>query len=395
VLLHQVRRVRAALDQGVLDDPDLTSDLTPTVQVRRLAGEDIDYVRDEPDASPGGHGGQTILSPAQAAGHEDDTDTSVIGTRAAARKAPPARGGGRPAGQPRRSRRGPLLLLVVLLLAVAAGVGGWWFGAGRFTSTPGVVNLSARAAETEVESAGLTFRVDGRAYSETVPAGSVVSTEPAGGENVVRHGTVAAVLSRGPERHDVPRLTGLTLDRAQAALASERLEFGDATYAYSPTVAEGDVLRSDPAPGTSLRRGAVVDLTVSKGPAPVKVPDVVGEDADSATAALKRLKFTVDASLENSDTVDKGDVVSQSPRTGKLPRGAEVRLVVSKGPVLVEVPEVRRMTPDAAAAALRSAGFEVATVKVEYYIGIGLVVKQSPGAGEKAPKGSTITIYIV
>jgi serine/threonine-protein kinase len=69
--------------------------------------------------------------------------------------------------------------------------------------------------------------------------------------------------------------------------------------------------------------------------------------------------------------------------------------VVSKGPVLVEVPEVRRMTPDAAAAELRSAGFEVATVKVEYYIGIGLVVKQGPGGGEKAPKGSTITIYIV
>ena len=269
----------------------------------------------------------------------------------------------------------------MLLLAAAAGVGGWWFGAGRFTSTPGVVNLSARAAEAEVESAGLTFRVDGRAYSETVPAGSVVSTEPAGGEHV--------------ERHDGPRLTGLTLDRAQAALAAERLEFGDATYAYSPTVAEGDVLRSDPAPGTSLRRGAVVDLTVSKGPAPVKVPDVVGEAAEGATAALKRLKFTVDASLENSDTVDKGDVVSQSPRTGKLPRGAEVRLVVSKGPVLVEVPEVRRMTPDAAAAELRSAGFEVATVKVEYYIGIGLVVKQSPGAGGKAPKGSTITIYVV
>jgi eukaryotic-like serine/threonine-protein kinase len=401
VLLHQVRRVRAALDQGVLDDPDLTADLAPTVQVQRPGGdpEYIDYVRDEPDAPDGGPGVQTILSPAQAAGHEDDTDTSVIGSRAAPGPVPQARDDGdRRAGQPRRprrSRRGPLLLLVVLLLAVAAGVGGWWFGAGRFTSTPGVVNLSARAAETEVESAGLTFRVDGRAYSETVPAGSVVSTEPAGGEDVVRHGTVAAVLSRGPERHDVPRVAGLTLDRAQAALASERLEFGDAAYAYSPTVAEGDVLRSDPAPGTSLRRGAVVDLTVSKGPAPVKVPDVVGEDADSATAALEKLRFTVDASLENSDTVDRGDVVSQSPRTGKLPRGAEVRLVVSKGPVLVEVPEVRRMTPDAAAAELRSAGFEVATVKVEYYIGIGLVVKQGPGGGEKAPKGSTITIYIV
>jgi serine/threonine protein kinase len=51
VLLHQVRRVRAALDHGVADDPELTADLRPVVPARHE--DDIDYVRDEPaEAGP-------------------------------------------------------------------------------------------------------------------------------------------------------------------------------------------------------------------------------------------------------------------------------------------------------------------------------------------------------
>src|SRR3954453_5194823 len=45
VLLHQVRRVRAALDHGVVEDPELTADLAPTVPVARDTRDDIDYVR--------------------------------------------------------------------------------------------------------------------------------------------------------------------------------------------------------------------------------------------------------------------------------------------------------------------------------------------------------------
>ena len=98
---------------------------------------------------------------------------------------------------------------------------------------------------------------------------------------------------------------------------------------------------------------------------------------------------------ENSDTVDEGEVISQRPASGKVRRGDAVRLVVSKGPVLVEVPEVRRMTAANATAALGSAGFHVRTERLGVYIGLGLVVKETPGPGERAPKGSTITIYVV
>jgi serine/threonine-protein kinase len=289
-----------------------------------------------------------------------------------------------------------MLLVFVLLLAVAAGSGGWWFGAGRYVNTPGVIDMTAARAAAKVEAAGLHFRVGGRAYSETVAPGYVVSTDPRGGENVVRDGTVTAVLSRGPERHEVPTLRGMDLDAAQEALQQQGLAFGDATYKYSEKVANGDVLSSDPKPTTELKRGAAVDLVVSRGPKPIDVPDVTGKNADAATRQLRQLGLQVDRDREeNSETVAKGDVISQDPRTGRLFKGDKVSLVVSKGPVLVPVPKVEGMGTEAAKQALAAAGFQVQTEKTQYYVGLEYVVNQSPRAGKKARQGSTVTIYIV
>jgi serine/threonine-protein kinase len=392
VLLHQVRRVRAALAEGMTDDPELTDDLSPTMPVQR-PGDDADGWEHElvPDDLA------TVLTPAQAATGARTDDTSVVGSRPGTPRSsgatPP---GTRPSGRrPRRSRRGPVLLLVVLLLAVAAAGGAWWLGSGRYTTTPGVLNLPAASAERKVESRGLHFDVAGRSWSETVPAGSVVRTTPSGGERVARDGTVRAFLSRGPERHAVPALAGKSLDDARAALRADRLSVGNALYRWSDKVAKGLVLRPDPATGTSLRRGAAVDLLVSSGPKPIKVRDYTGKDAARATKALQKVHFEVTTTQENSDSVDKGDVISQSPDSGTLTRGDEVKLVVSKGPVLVTVPDVRRMSAGEATSTLEDAGFSVQSQRTDVYIGLGLVVKQSPGDGDRVPRGSTITIYVV
>lgn len=401
VLLRQVRRVRAALEEGVVDDPELTADLTPSVPMQRV-GDDIDYVREDLDDAP------VVLTPAEATHRGSGgrvEDTSVIAARSGSASSPgsppgptgpaPAATASRPEPRPRRSKRGPLLLVLVLLLTAGAGVGAWWFGAGRYTTTPGVIKLSPRAAEAKLGAAGLGFEITGKAYSETVRAGLVVGTEPSGGEHVTRGGTVSLILSQGPERHRVPRLANLTLDRAQATLQDARLGFGDATYVFSERIARGVVVRSEPTPGTSLRRDAAVDLVVSKGPHPVKVPDFTGKDAEEATKALRKLRLRIEASEVNSDTVAKGDVVAQNPNRGRLFRGDTVELVVSKGPVLVDVPRVIGSGADAAESALEAAGFSVQIQRVEYYIALGVVVKQSPGSGERAPRGSTITIYVV
>ena len=405
VLLHQVRRVRAALDHGVTDDPELTADLAPSTGAP-APDDDIDYVREDaptivaPAAAAAVVGHRGSNAPAASDHHEH---TSVIGAGLPGdRPSRPARPGG-PAGRndasrpapPRRSRRGPLLLALVLVLATVAGLVGWHYGVGRYTATPGVINLSQAQAREKVQAAGLSFEVGDRAYSETVTAGSVISTDPGAGEDILEDGTVSAVVSLGPERYAVPTLRGMRVDEAQEAVAEANLVFGDVTQKFNEKVAEGVVLSSDPATGTELKRDAVVDVLVSRGPRPVKVPDFTGKSADEAEKALVDLGFQVAITRENDDTVPEGDVIAQSPDRGTLFRGETVELTASKGPVMVEVPKVQGVGVAEATARMEAAGFEVRTERSDVYVGLEFVVKSDPPQGSMAPEGSTVTLFLV
>ncbi|SDR69972.1 serine/threonine protein kinase [Nocardioides scoriae] len=438
VLLQQVRRVRLAVEDGVTEDAELTADLLPRSYAGRGSSPTEDLDASTTDELP------EILEPAElvgiaelvgagsAAGAVDDrehTRTSweplgghapgpardeagvydqerdtVVATGPAAPLLPPRQrhpvDGGRPdlppsRTTPTRSRRGPVALLLVLVLAVAAAAGGWWFGIARYTDAPAVLGLSRAAADARLDDAGLSLRIADRVYSETVPRGMVVSTDPEPGGRVRKEGTVGATLSLGPERHDVPGLRGSTLDAAQQQLLDAKLGYGDAVERYSDDVPEGQVIASDPVAGTALRRDAAVDLVVSRGPRPIKVVDWTGKDADTAEKSLTSKGFEVTRTEENDDTVAAGDVIRQSPDSGTLVKGDEVALVVSEGPVMVQVPDVVGAGVDAAQATLERAGFEVEVQRASLYIGVQYVVSTDPGAGSSAPRGSTIVISIV
>jgi beta-lactam-binding protein with PASTA domain len=94
--------------------------------------------------------------------------------------------------------------------------------------------------------------------------------------------------------------------------------------------------------------------------------------------------------------VPEGHVISQSPSTGTLYRGDSVRLVVSKGPELVEVPGgLVASGVDSATAKLEALGFKVEVRKNDHYIGVGYVYSVDPGSGTMVPKGSTVTLSIL
>ncbi len=389
VLLHQVHRVSHALSEGVIDDADLTADLTPL----RLQAEAVEAPSPDDTASDPFDSREFAAFMAPSVVEQTTQLQMPPASPEPPRRTPPPP----PGRRPRRSRRGLVLLLVALLLASAAGVGAWWFGSGRYTTTPGVIGLSKNAAEQKLDAAGLDTEWGDEAYSETVPAGKVVRTDPDAGSRVVSGGTVTVVLSLGKERYDVPKLMGMSVDEAQDALTGTNLGYGQSVGHWSDTAPEGTVLGSDPKAGTTLRPDTAVDLIVSKGPQPVKVKGWVGKDADEAQAWFSDhgLESKVSSS-EYSDTVADGDVISQDPRGGTtLHRGDEVSLVVSKGPELVEVPSVRGSGVESATQQLEDLGFKVRTTEAAGSFGLGLVWSMDPDAGERVPKGTTITLSLI
>ncbi|MFC4786642.1 Stk1 family PASTA domain-containing Ser/Thr kinase [Nocardioides sp. MAHUQ-72] len=403
VLLHQVRRVAHALADGVQDDPELTADLAPALT--RPAGDDtvaVQVPRGRHDTAPDPFDGAelaALFAPAAAAAGQDAAErTSLIPRSDQRPPSPPTRapGGGAPR-RPRRSRRGPMLLVLLLLLVAAAGAGAWWFGWARYTSTPGVIGLTKSAAVDKLRAAGLDAEMGDKAYSETVPAGRVIDTDPDAGSRVLDGGTVTVVVSLGKERYDVPRTKGMSEDEGQDAILGAHLSYGRTIERWSETVPDGTVLGTDPKAGTTLRPDTAVSLIVSKGPRPITVRDWTGKDADRAEQALRGKGLEVDrGSGEYSDTVPEGHVISQTPTSGTLHRGDTVTLVVSKGPELVEVPGgLVASGVEAATAKLEALGFKVEVKENDHYIGVGYVYSVDPGSGSMIPKGSTVTLSIL
>ncbi|MFL6170981.1 MAG: PASTA domain-containing protein, partial [Ornithinibacter sp.] len=294
--------------------------------------------------------------------------------------------------EPRRRRR---WWPAVAASALVAALTGWFFllGPGATATVPSVQGRTQSEAVSAVHQAALDATVS-QAFSETVPAGVVVSADPRPGNTMRRGAAVALVVSKGPERYAVPPVVGMTLAEARARIKAVNLAVGKVSKAYDEKVPEGQVVTAKPRPGASLKKSTAVALTVSRGRHPIDVPDLTGKDGIRAARQLSGLGLQVDATQQqNSDTVAKGAVISQSPRDGTAFRGDTVTLVVSKGPVLVPVPDVVGQQLQQARATLQAAGFKV-TVEKAFGGFFGTVRFQDPAGGE-APKGSTVTVTIV
>lgn len=294
---------------------------------------------------------------------------------------------------PRRRR----LLLPVLLLLLALGAGaGWWFllGPGATTVVPKVATLQLTDAQAALAANHLVGSVT-EVFDETVPKGQVISSAPAAGASLHRGDTVALTTSKGQERYAAPALVKTKAADAKAVLAGVNLALGTSTPAYDETIPEGSIVSQDPPAGTAMKRGAPVSIVVSKGREPIPIADWRGKPMADAVAALTKagLKVT-QGTPANSDTVAKGNVLEQSPVKGTLFKGDTVTLVESKGPVLVQVPNVVSMQRTKAVKALEALGFRV---NVENLFGgfFGTVRFQDPAGGSMAPKGSTVTIRVV
>ncbi len=292
----------------------------------------------------------------------------------------------------KKKRFVPLLLILALLV----GGAGWYQFSGSYEPVPQVIGLSTEEATQILSAIELGAEIV-EEFSEDVPKGNVISTDPISGEDVRRGNSVILIVSKGKERYVIPSdLAGKDPAAATAELEALTLVVEGTKEVYDEVIPVGKVVGTDPAGGTSVKRETQVTIQVSKGPAPVEVPAIIGELLDDAKIALAELGLEAQVSEEKFDDSVAGTILLTDPIPGTIvPKGTVVKVVVSKGPVLIEVPNVVGMDLDKATAALEAAGFEV---KVKNKLSVAIldrVYSQNPAAGTLAPKGSVITVEIV
>ena len=257
-------------------------------------------------------------------------------------------------------RRLPTLLASLVLFAVVGGLVGviLWSRRPEMRTVPRVEQMTLESATQAIEAERLAVATDAAVYDEKLPVGQVVSQDPRPPLRLKKGATVTLTLSKGPEPVTVPSLEGLTLDQATAVLRAANLsQSSPSRVEPSETVPEGNVISWTPR--DAQPPGTVITLVVSSGPPTVVLPKVNGLSPDDARAALPpKLDVTVVGVF--ADNTPKGLVVGTNPKSGtEVAADAPVKLLVSRGPASVVVPNVINMSPAEAAAALRSAGLKI------------------------------------
>jgi len=196
-------------------------------------------------------------------------------------------------------------------------------------------------------------------------------------------------------RVDVPSLAGQTKAAAEKSLRAAGFVV-TSELENSATVKAGLVIRTNPAGGSSARKGSTVQMIVSAGPVTVTVPDVTNLKYETAQSRLVELGLRVERKDAFHPTVRRGYVISQDKQQDVLVNaGTTITLTVSKGVERVTVPDVKGKTQEQATQILTAAGFTVKPQLVDNAtVPAGQVISQTPGAATKADKGSEVKIVV-
>ena len=283
----------------------------------------------------------------------------------------------------------PLIVAGVAALLLACGAGGWawWYyqGPGSYWTMPQPDGMSCSDSvacpitgvkwsdyESLLKVSDIEYEVS-EEYSDSVAEGNIISTDPA---NVGDRGSkrrsqkVKVVVSKGVRQATVP---SDILDATSAsgkdpinALKKAGFDNVEQTAAsddtYSIEVPQGALLSLSVDPGATLPHNTTITVTVSQGPKPVTMPDIVGKTKGEAQQAMNNLKLTANWTESFDDKIPQGQVISASVNSGDtLHWGDSVDVVVSKGPETITLPNYVGQKASDTKAALEKLGF---TVKV-------------------------------
>jgi len=297
----------------------------------------------------------------------------------------------------KRNLRPLFITLGVILAAVLTGLAIASLSFNRFAQVkvPDVTGLSYQQAAATLLKKGLKVKKE-EEYSDKVKAGFVISQNPSAAAEVKKGATVYLTVSKGSELVKVPNLIGQSLSQANLTLDRLKLNVRNISRDYSDTIAEDLIILQRPVAGAKVKKGSFVDLVLSKGPRPIKVPDLIGKTVAEAQSILASRGLTMRRKDEFNEQMEAGRILRQDPSAGvSAVRGEAVTVIVSKGPLLIKVRDVVGLTKEEAKAQLEADGLVVIfKAGISSPTAYGKVVNQSPAAGTDVRKGATVTLWI-
>ena len=191
---------------------------------------------------------------------------------------------------------------------------------------PKVRGLSEDEAQDELADTNLDFGESVGRYSEKVPEGTVLGSDPPAG-TTLRPGTIVDLyVSEGPRPISIRDWTGKSADRAEQVMEKKGLVVDRGQLEFSDTVEEGRIISQSPSSGT-LFRGETVTLVVSQGPELVEVPGgIIASGVEAARETLEALGFVVEV-RHAATYLGLGYVFSMDPDSGsRVPKGSTITL---------------------------------------------------------------------
>ena len=264
---------------------------------------------------------------------------------------------------------------------------------------PLVIDLDRAQAVELLQTRGFIIGRITTEVRDDVPSDRVLSQNPQQGTELEPGDTIDIIVSVGPESISLPIVVGLTQEEALNKLNNDGFLNIEIKKLKTNEYDIGVIAEQEPEANSRLEPSGVITLQVADGRISDNVPNLAGQTLAFAQDELRDRGWTVTIEEIESETIEVGRVVGTNPPSGTdYDLEESVIIQVSTGPAAIEIPSIIGESPAVAAATLAGSGFMVAPTE-DCPIdpedpNIGLVVSQTPEAGESVEAGTTITICI-
>jgi len=205
-----------------------------------------------------------------------------------------------------------------------------------------------------------------------------------------------SIVRRGKEV-TVPNVCGVPLDTATAILKKNQLQGVVVERRFDKIIDEGMVIIQEPLPGTKVKRGRIINLSVSLGPETIQIPDLTGLEFTKAKLIIEKLAIALDAvDSAYSDSIPPGRIIQTSPPAdSEIVKGSSIRVVISRGPLL-KMPNLVGQPLAAARDTLKKLSLVVREIKeIEGSGEKNTVMVQSPEPDRIVNPGDSVNLMVV